>query len=359
MGGEVVAVLAGGVALGAYQLGAIAAMPAELRDRLSWIAGSSIGAVNGAIIAGNSPERRVAALEAFWEGVGQPELGWPSFGEAFRQAESWISVLAARALGRPGVFAPRPGSAVFGGLGVYSLAPLERALMRHVDFDRLNGGAVRLTVLATDLADGSPVVFDTAKGDRIGPEHLAASCGFVPDFAPTAIGGRLLGDGAFAANAPVELVLAEPWGDRDLLCLLLDVFAPEAGPPRSLIESAGRRVDLLLAGPTRRSLEGLEREDALRRRLAKAADRLRATAPGDPLLPELDREARRGATVLVHLRYRPGRDEAGPEKQFDFSQASLRRRRGAGEEDIRRALAPIGDVLSGRASGFSILRAGP
>jgi NTE family protein len=50
-------VLAGGNSLGAYEAGAYAAFHAA-GLRLERLAGSSIGAVNAAIIAGNPPERR-------------------------------------------------------------------------------------------------------------------------------------------------------------------------------------------------------------------------------------------------------------------------------------------------------------
>src|SRR5258706_10867834 len=50
--------LQGGGALGAYQAGVYEALTeADLHP--DWIAGISIGAVNGALIAGNAPEARV------------------------------------------------------------------------------------------------------------------------------------------------------------------------------------------------------------------------------------------------------------------------------------------------------------
>ena len=48
--------------------------------------------------------------------------------------------------------------------------------------------------------------------------------------------------------------------------------------------------------------------------------------------------ARRGSTRVLHLSYRPVPGEAGPEKQFDFSRASLYDRREAGAEDRARAI---------------------
>ena len=58
--------LQGGGALGAYQAGVYEALTEAGLDP-DWIAGISIGAINGALIAGNSPETRVDRLRAFWE----------------------------------------------------------------------------------------------------------------------------------------------------------------------------------------------------------------------------------------------------------------------------------------------------
>ncbi len=67
-------VLAGGNALGAFEAGAYQALHGhDLRP--DWIVGTSIGAVNGALIAGNRPERRVDALHAFWS-----KVAWPTGG---------------------------------------------------------------------------------------------------------------------------------------------------------------------------------------------------------------------------------------------------------------------------------------
>src|SRR5207253_151667 len=58
--------LQGGGALGSYQAGVYQALTeADLHP--DWIAGISIGAINGALIAGNAPKARVDKLRAFWE----------------------------------------------------------------------------------------------------------------------------------------------------------------------------------------------------------------------------------------------------------------------------------------------------
>ena len=57
--GQVVLVLQGGGALGAYEAGVYQAL-SEGGVEPDWIIGTSIGAVNGAIIAGNEPGMRAS-----------------------------------------------------------------------------------------------------------------------------------------------------------------------------------------------------------------------------------------------------------------------------------------------------------
>src|ERR1700737_1264240 len=61
-------VLQGGGALGAYQAGAYEAL-AEAGIHPNWIAGTSIGAINAAIIAGNPAKSRIDRLREFWTQV--------------------------------------------------------------------------------------------------------------------------------------------------------------------------------------------------------------------------------------------------------------------------------------------------
>src|SRR5580693_77600 len=66
-----VLVLQGGGALGSYQAGAYQAL-CHHNFEPEWVAGISIGAINAAIIAGNTPEKRVERLKEFWEMVSKP-----------------------------------------------------------------------------------------------------------------------------------------------------------------------------------------------------------------------------------------------------------------------------------------------
>src|ERR1700745_260038 len=70
--------LQGGGALGAYQGGVYEAL-AEANIHPDWIAGISIGAINGAIIAGNPPHSRVDRLRDFGTRVtSRPLWDWSS-----------------------------------------------------------------------------------------------------------------------------------------------------------------------------------------------------------------------------------------------------------------------------------------
>src|SRR5689334_25257590 len=62
---QIVLVLQGGGALGAYQAGVYHALH-ERAIEPDWIIGTSIGAINASLIAGNPSERRLERLKEFW-----------------------------------------------------------------------------------------------------------------------------------------------------------------------------------------------------------------------------------------------------------------------------------------------------
>src|SRR6201982_2667600 len=67
--GQVVLVLQGGGALGAYQVGVYEALH-EAGLEPDWVIGTSIGAINAALICGNAPAARLQRLDPFWAEVG-------------------------------------------------------------------------------------------------------------------------------------------------------------------------------------------------------------------------------------------------------------------------------------------------
>src|SRR5712664_902557 len=78
--GQIVLVLQGGGALGSYQAGVYQALH-EAGIEPDWIIGTSIGAINASLIAGNEPQARLSRLQEFWKRMEQKEIGsmwtWP------------------------------------------------------------------------------------------------------------------------------------------------------------------------------------------------------------------------------------------------------------------------------------------
>src|SRR5438094_1011882 len=101
--GQVVLVLQGGGALGAYQIGVYEAMH-EAGVEPDWVIGTSIGAINAALIAGNEPAKRFDRLRQFWSRVRLG--GWvePMVGP---WANHWYANLSTYIGGIPGFFMPR------------------------------------------------------------------------------------------------------------------------------------------------------------------------------------------------------------------------------------------------------------
>src|SRR5712692_10019765 len=75
--GQVVLVLQGGGALGSYQAGVYQALH-EAGIEPDWLIGTSIGAINASLIAGNAPQDRLARLQEFWKRVEQSPI-WPFY----------------------------------------------------------------------------------------------------------------------------------------------------------------------------------------------------------------------------------------------------------------------------------------
>ncbi len=358
---KIALVLSGGIALGAYQAGAYAALHRHGDLMPQHVAGASVGAINAALIVGGPEDGRIERLQRFWLRVAVEEnpfvTPWvaPLYETSWRHASSWMSALQTRVFGRSGLFRPRLPELLWQHQpSLYDLAPLRATIVELVDFDRLNGGEIRLSVATTDVETGELVMFDTAKGDRIGPDHLLASCSLFPDFAPTMVEGRALADGGFIANAPIQAVLGED-EEADLLCFVVDLFSPRGVRPRTLEQASSRQWELLFGNQSRQTLKLLQREHHLRLALHRTAAKLgNGAALDEELAPYLAGAAPRSVNVL-HLAYCPKAYEAGPEKAFDFSHNTLGDRWKSGVRDMEEAMDLAADAMPSEP-GFYIHR---
>src|SRR3974390_2509406 len=103
--GQVVLVLQGGGALGSYQAGVYQALH-EAGIEPDWIIGTSIGAINASLIAGNEPSDRLPKLQGFWKRMEQNPV-W-NIRTAFPDFNEKLSYWATITHGIPGFFRPNP-----------------------------------------------------------------------------------------------------------------------------------------------------------------------------------------------------------------------------------------------------------
>jgi len=167
-------VLSGGASLGAIQVGMLRAL-FERGIRPDLIVGTSVGALNGAFIAGNRQPVAIEQLASIW-----------------------------RSLRREDVF---PLGPIRGALGYYGLRSslvspdrLRRLVTRHVSFARLEEALVPLHVVATEITSGVEVAL--SRGDAA--DAVLASAAIPAVFPPVRIDGRDLIDGGVSNNTPIS-----------------------------------------------------------------------------------------------------------------------------------------------------------
>jgi NTE family protein len=344
-------VLQGGGALGAYQAGVYeAVMKTDFRP--DWIAGVSIGAINAAIIAGNAPEKRIEALQSFWERVSASlPIQLPFGNEQMRASISNASAAWVAAFGVAGFFSPRfpppffvpPGAS--GATSFYDTGPLKATLERLVDFDRINARETRLSLGAVNVQTGMLSYFDN-KHRKIGPEHVLASGALPPGFPPVEIDGESYWDGGLVSNTPLEYVLDENEND-DLLIFQVDLFNAQGPLPRTILEVIEREKDIQYASRTRHNtksaLQAHEARMALRGLLMALPEELR----NDPNAQLLERLANERTVTVAQIIYR-NKPYEGSSKDYEFSRQAMLEHWQAGVSDVEHCMHNSEVRLRGR-----------
>ena len=335
-------VLQGGGALGAYQAGVYATL-AEGGYEPDWIAGVSIGAINGALIAGSPPERRVERLRAFWELVTDGVPANPLLdGDVARGFFNEWSALTSLASGVPGFFRPRVPSAWLqpwgteGALSFYDTAPLRQTLEELVDFDLLNDGHPRLSVGAANIRKGNSVYFDTRER-RLGPEHIMASAALPPGFAPVEIEGERYWDGGVVTNTPLQYLL-DARREASMLVFQVDLFSARGTLPRNLPDVYERQKDILYSSRTRLNTDIARGDQQLRRAVERLLEKLPAEFKNDADVRFINETCTSSMSMsIAHLIYREKNYETQT-KDYEFSRLSMQEHWQAGVNDTRRTL---------------------
>ena len=324
-------VLQGGGALGAYQAGVYEAL-AEAGIYPDWVAGISIGAINCAIIAGNPPEARIEKLRGFWEFITtnpwRSSFEWTNGpkGDAARMWQNQLHAGLAAIAGTAGFFAPRypppwlyPSGAV-DATSFYDTRQLKDTLERFVDFDRLNAGAMRLSIGTVNVRSGNFVYFDS-QTRTIGPEHIMASGALPPGFPPIEIEGEYYWDGGLVSNTPLQWIV-ESRPRLDTLAFQVDLWSARGALPRNLAEVSTRQKDIQYSSRTRAGTDSFKRIQRLRRAAADLLDKLPDDLRRSPEAALLRNAVDRKVYNIVQLIYR-AKNYEGPAKDHEFSRECL------------------------------------
>jgi NTE family protein len=358
-GGEVsTLVLQGGGALGSYQAGAYDALLAA-GQRIDWVAGISIGAINGAIICGNPPERRVEQLAKFWRQTSSAITTAPFNGqEMVLELFDETSAAITATFGAPGFFRPRMPPALPGfsyspqRLSYYDTAPLRETLLSLVDFDLLNSGATRYSIGAVNVKTGNFRYFDTTR-ERIGPEHVMASGALPPGLPMVEIEGEFYWDGGVVSNTPLQYVLEYERPPRDMLVFQLDLFSARGELPSTLIEITQREKDIRYSSRTRMNTDLMCRLHRLSQSLARLGPQLPPELREAPEWRGLNEVAHENSTTIVHLIHRRALAE-GASKDFEFSRFTMERNWGDGKLDVQKTLSHPDWLNRTRAPGVVV-----
>jgi NTE family protein len=238
---ETVLVMQGGGALGAYECGVYKTLEKHGIE-FDIVAGTSIGAVNAAVIAGSRDKFSAKTLEKFW--FLMAERITPSFLD--NNVRAIFSSMFASLYGNKNAFEPVWGyhASLFNYYSIFSnytripphlydVKPLEDTLAKFVDFERINKQyrsgintksgssnetkrvSPRLIMTCTDIQRSESVTFDSDHME-LDAGHVIACTGFpFYGLAWAKINGMYLWDGSLLSNTPLrEVIDASPKNDK-------------------------------------------------------------------------------------------------------------------------------------------------
>jgi NTE family protein len=334
--GQIVLVLQGGGALGAYQAGVYQAMH-EAGLEPDWVIGTSIGAINAAVIAGTAPHERLDRLRTLWRrleyGLGVAQAAsLPMLGASLA---SWMTMMT----GLENFFTPNP--AAFASAqwplgaekaGYYATDRLRKTLADLIDFDLINARATRLTIGAATVRTGEMHYFDSRRCG-FSMQHVMASGALPPAFPAVRVEGELYWDGGILSNTPVEAVFDDN-PRRNALVFAVHVWNPHGPEPQTIAEVLSRQKDVQYASRTQSHITRQKQLHRLRHVVAELASKLPPEIRARDDVKEL---AAYGCVTKMHvvrlLAPPVGIDDQS--KDIDFSPSSIRTRWEAGYQEAR------------------------
>ena len=334
---QTVLILQGGGALGAFECGVVKALE-KSGVYPDIVAGVSIGAFNGAIIASN-PKHATQALEAFWNdlAVNAPVGLSPAIG----QAVSSMQILGA---GVPNFFQPRwwlpsllPQQWPANWISLYDTTPVKTLLAKYVDFTKLASSPVRLLVSAVNVETAELEVFDSYR-DQLTADHIVASGSLPPGFPWTTIKGKHYWDGGMISNSPLELVI-DRCGAAGKRVFIVDLFSARRSLPSNLMEVAARRDEIVYSERVMNDVRTRALVRDFRKLVGEAMGFLDEQSAGQmrqrPRYIQLMGEA--DALSITRI-VRAGEHGEPSSRDYDFARASIEKNQRDGFERALKAL---------------------
>lgn len=337
---QTVLVFQGGGALGAYQAGVYEALH-EAGIEPDWIIGTSIGAINASLVAGNTYENRLPALREFWSRMSYKtpwaiDYGWPQWSQTLNY---WQTVMG----GIPGFF--KPNAMAFLGphvplgadrAGYYSTAPLERTLSELVDFSLINRCKPRLTVGAAHVRSSQMRYFD-GRDMAIDVKHILASGALPPAFPAVRIDGELYWDGGILSNTPSEVVF-EDYPRRSSLIFAVHLWHPKGPEPVTMWDVQHRQKDIQYSSRVASHIARQQQTHRLRHVINELVRHIPEKLRDSDAVRDL---AEYGCLTQMHVvrLLAPRLDHEDQTKDVDFSPEGIRNRWQAGYRNARQAIA--------------------
>ena len=336
--GQVVMVFQGGGALGAYQAGVYQALQ-EAGVEPDWVIGTSIGAINAALIAGAAPADRLDRLREFWKRMTHSPMTQLL---AALPGGAGLANMMTVAHGLDAFFRPNPlafmGAQIPLGselAGYYSTDPLEKTLGELLDPELLNAGRPRLTVGAANVQTGQMRYFDSRE-DVLTVRHVMASGALPPAFPAIRIDGELYWDGGILSNTPVEAVFDDN-PRKSGVVFAVHMWAPTGPEPDSIARVNSRQKDLQYSS---RAISHIARQKQIHK-LRHVISELAAKLPPEVRASNAGRElASYGCGTQMHVIRLLAPPLAGEDhaKDIDFSPGGIKSRWETGYADTARVL---------------------
>lgn len=339
---RVVYLFHGGGAMGAYQAGVFKGLH-DHGYKPNWVIGTSIGAVNSAIIAGNAPEKRADKLQAFWQAISTKMPPAPdTLNNIFM--ERWQHLFSASytaCFGQPGFFSPREVNPWLGiqstpdKLSFYDTSEFRDTLIQFIDFDRINSKDVRLSMGSVRVSSGSLVYFDNTKME-ITPEHVMASCALPPGFPAIKIDNQFYWDGGVHSNTQINLLLCEREPLR-YLCFMVHLFDSYGTRPTNMDEVLKRQKEISYSSHHREAIYVYRNTHNLRHAIRALCENLSPKKKNDP---EIQKLMTLGDSAVIHLvRFHcNGRISDLSSKDYEFSSPSIQTHIQDGCDDANKVL---------------------